>query len=228
MTTEFAKQARRAARAAACWRRRCCAVLRRQLDDDFDFHASRVIAFGDEIEHASLDLDGDANGRKFSVNGTVLGDRPDDRLPRQPRSGSRRRAASTAFVFPGVQPGGLDGVRRRVSRIRATVGARAADLGGADRRPAGRERRSATATWSRCWWARTTSLAQYRSTRRMSEDRDHRQRRGRRALEVGRQVNRLADTGAKVLLSTILDVGLTPFAIAERAAHADTDRAALL
>jgi len=46
--------------------------------------------------------------------------------------------------------------------------------------------------------------------------------------ETGRQVNHLTDLGAKVLLATIFDMGFTPFGAAERAAHADTDRAALL
>ena len=47
-------------------------------------------------------------------------------------------------------------------------------------------------------------------------------------IEVGNQVNRLADAGVKVLIATIPDVGVTPFALAEQAAHIDTDRAALL
>lgn len=42
------------------------------------------------------------------------------------------------------------------------------------------------------------------------------------------QVNRLVDLGARVILSTAPDVGKSPFALAEKAAHTDTDRAALL
>ncbi|HSI57332.1 MAG TPA: SGNH/GDSL hydrolase family protein [Ideonella sp.] len=42
------------------------------------------------------------------------------------------------------------------------------------------------------------------------------------------QVNAITDTGARVLISTIPDVGLTPFAIAETAANTDTDRGDLL
>jgi hypothetical protein len=45
---------------------------------------------------------------------------------------------------------------------------------------------------------------------------------------LGDQVNRIANAGAKVLISTIPDLGLTPFAIVERATHTDADRAALL
>ncbi len=42
------------------------------------------------------------------------------------------------------------------------------------------------------------------------------------------QINALADAGGKVLVATVPDLGLSPFAYAERAAHTDTDRAALL
>ncbi len=46
--------------------------------------------------------------------------------------------------------------------------------------------------------------------------------------ELAVQVNALANAGGKVLIATVPDLGLSPFAIAERAAHTDTDRAALL
>lgn len=50
--------------------------------------------------------------------------------------------------------------------------------------------------------------------------------RGRRAAAI---VNSLIDRGARVIVSNIPDVGLTPFAIAERNTHTgDIDRAALL
>jgi outer membrane lipase/esterase len=42
------------------------------------------------------------------------------------------------------------------------------------------------------------------------------------------QVNAIAAAGGKVVISTVLDMGLTPFALAEKAANTDTDRAALL
>jgi phospholipase/lecithinase/hemolysin len=46
--------------------------------------------------------------------------------------------------------------------------------------------------------------------------------------EVGEQVNRIAATGAKVIVSTIPDIGFSPFALSEKAAHIDTDRQLLL
>ncbi|HZV91895.1 MAG TPA: esterase, partial [Caldimonas sp.] len=45
---------------------------------------------------------------------------------------------------------------------------------------------------------------------------------------VGSQVNRLADAGAKVIVSTIPDIGYSPFALAEKSAHIDTDRQQLI
>lgn len=50
----------------------------------------------------------------------------------------------------------------------------------------------------------------------------------RRGETVARQVNRLVDAGARVIVSTVPDIGLTPYALAEKAAHDDTDRAKLL
>ena len=47
-------------------------------------------------------------------------------------------------------------------------------------------------------------------------------------MVLGEQVTRIATSGAKVLLSTVPDLGLTPFGLAERAANTDTDRSALL
>jgi len=46
--------------------------------------------------------------------------------------------------------------------------------------------------------------------------------------ELGAQVNRVANTGAKVLISTVPNLGITPFAVAENQVNTDTNRAALL
>ena len=45
---------------------------------------------------------------------------------------------------------------------------------------------------------------------------------------TAQQVNRLIGLGARVLLSTVPDIGLSPYALAEKAAHTDTDRAVLI
>lgn len=50
----------------------------------------------------------------------------------------------------------------------------------------------------------------------------------RRGGELSAQINRLIDAGARVIVATVPDVGVTPFALAEKAANTDTDRAKLL
>jgi outer membrane lipase/esterase len=49
-----------------------------------------------------------------------------------------------------------------------------------------------------------------------------------RGTALGNQVNALTSTGAKVLLGLAPELSLTPFALAEKAAHTDTDRQVLL
>lgn len=49
-----------------------------------------------------------------------------------------------------------------------------------------------------------------------------------RGEQVAAQVNRLVGAGARVIVSTVPDMGLTPFALAQKAAHTDIDRARLL
>lgn len=50
----------------------------------------------------------------------------------------------------------------------------------------------------------------------------------RRGEAIAVQVNRLIDLGVRVVVATVPDMGLTPFALAQKAAFTDTDRAALL
>lgn len=49
-----------------------------------------------------------------------------------------------------------------------------------------------------------------------------------RGRVAGRQVNRIVGTGAKVILAEVPDLSYSPFAVAEKAANADTDRALLI
>lgn len=49
-----------------------------------------------------------------------------------------------------------------------------------------------------------------------------------RGEQLAAQVNRLVDLGVKVIVATAPDVGLTPYALAQKAAFTDTDRSALL
>lgn len=49
-----------------------------------------------------------------------------------------------------------------------------------------------------------------------------------RGEDMAAQVNRLANAGVRVIVSTIPEMGLSPFGIKQKAANADTDRAVLL
>ncbi len=51
---------------------------------------------------------------------------------------------------------------------------------------------------------------------------------GARGHQLARVVNRLVDLGAKVIVSTVPDMGVSPFARTETAANFDTDRGAML
>lgn len=49
-----------------------------------------------------------------------------------------------------------------------------------------------------------------------------------RGAALATQVNLIAETGAKVLISTIIDIGISPYALKETVAHSDTHRAPLI
>ncbi len=49
-----------------------------------------------------------------------------------------------------------------------------------------------------------------------------------RGERLAAQINRLVDRDVRVIVATLPDLGKSPFALAERAAHTDTDRAALI
>ena len=51
---------------------------------------------------------------------------------------------------------------------------------------------------------------------------------GARGTQLGQQVNRLVELGVRVIVSTVPDMGLTPYALAEKSKFSDTDRSALL
>lgn len=49
-----------------------------------------------------------------------------------------------------------------------------------------------------------------------------------RGVRLAAQVNRLVELGARVIVSTVPDLGFTPYALEQKAQHSDTDRAALI
>jgi outer membrane lipase/esterase len=187
------------------------------------FVPGRIISFGDESSMI-VDLNNDSNGAKFTVNATVSNTDPTLACPLN-AIWNQSIAATFGLVFPECNPGST-AVTAPVSRIRATRGARAADLATqidaqlADS-PLG------PGDMATILLGENDIIEQYLQYPSLSEVEltANVQAAG---VEVGRQLNRLADLGVKVLIATSPDVGFTPFAYAERAAHADTDRLAIL
>ncbi len=190
-----------------------------------NFRASRVLAFGDETS-LLIDTTIPANGQKYSVNGTISATDLTYNCTNNPLW-IQTVAAAYGLVFPqcNIAANGAV-VAAPASRIRATFGAKAADVSSQIAVQVS-ESPLRTDDLALIMVGQYDVIAQYQRYPSIGEP----------ALianveaagaELGRQVNRLADAGVKVVVSTTIDVGLTPYAVAERAAHGDTDRAALL
>ena len=187
------------------------------------FAASRVIAFGDE-NSVILDTNADANGRKFTVDAIVSATNPTLACKVNPLW-IQVLATAYGFVFPECNPG-PNAVAAPVSRIRAVAGARVADLAAqVDAQLAEGPLQSKDLTT--VWIGENDVFDEYAKYPGVSEAQliDNLEAIG---AALGDQVNRLADAGAKVLISTLPDLGATPLALAEKIAHGDTDRAALI
>jgi len=183
------------------------------------FHATRVIAFGDESS-LIVDTRNDANGSKYSVNATVSTTDPTVVCGLN-AIWSQSVAASYGLVFPECNPPAV-AVAAPTSRIRAAVGARTADLAGQiDAQQADSPLRAGDMTTVLI--GMHDVVAEYRKYPAVGSDQLVANVEAHGA-EVGRQVNRITDTGAKVLLSTIMDVGYSPYATGER----DADRITVL
>ncbi|MBC7941119.1 MAG: esterase [Chitinophagaceae bacterium] len=178
------------------------------------FVPERYFAFGDES--SSLDT----GGRKYSVNAvTALG-----ALDCAAQALWVQQMASTfGFVFAECNPLGVTDIR---ARMMARPGAKVADVAAQvdSQVAAGGFRDKDLATVLAGVNDILELYAQYPVRDENSLLVDARAR-GERLAAV---VNRLIDLGAKVVVSNVPDMGLSPFALAQRAAHTDTDRSALL
>lgn len=188
-----------------------------------EFRATRVLAFGDEAS-VIVDSNGNANGRKYTVNATVSATDPtlDCRVNPIWIQGV---AGRSGVVFPQCNFG-TTAVANPTGRIRAAAGARSADVAAqVDAQIA--ESAIRAGDLATVLVGVNDVVAEYATypTRTEAEIAQTVRDAGGAAA---RQVNRLADAGARVIVSTIVDVGVTPFGRAERAANADTDRSALL
>ena len=163
------------------------------------FHATRVLAFGDETSVINPD------GSKYTVNGVTVGTTTLDCTINP--IWVQKVAAAYGLVFPQCNPAAAVSP---ASLIAATNGAMAADLVlQVDRQVAsGGFVANDLAT---VLVGANDVVAQYLQYPAVSEAQLTASVRAS-AATTGLQVNRMADLGAKVLISTIPDMGLTPFA----------------
>lgn len=190
-----------------------------------NFRASRVLAFGDETSLLD-DTTIPGNGQKYSVNGTVSDTDLTFNCANNPLW-IQTIAASYGLVFAqcNIAANGLI-VAAPESRIRATFGARVADFTAQVNLQASDSPFRST-DLATVMVGQYDVIAQYQQYPSVGEPTLIANVEAAGA-ELGRQVNRLADAGVKVVVSTTVDVGLTPYGINEAATHVDTDRAALL
>jgi outer membrane lipase/esterase len=184
------------------------------------FVAKRVFAFGDDT--SALTNVPAGNGLKYSVNGLDADGNIDCRV--QPLW-VQSVAAHYGYGFAECNPTGT-GVPRAF--MFAAAGAKVADLVAQvefARVASGGFTEGDLATVQ----AGTNDIIEiYKRYPAQPVDSLLAEARARGELLARGVVNRLVDLGAKVIVSDQPNMGLTPYALAEKAAHTDTDRAALL
>jgi outer membrane lipase/esterase len=178
------------------------------------FIPKTIVSFGDETSVLLSD------GRKYSINALTT----DKALDCKSNPvWVQYLAAQYGLVFAECNP---ENVVDPKAKMRAVVGARAADLAGQIDAyvTAGGFGDDAMAT---VLVGANDVLALYEDFPTRGRSELLAEARGLGEV-VGVQINRLVDRGVRVIVATVPDQGLTPFALAEKAGNADTDRAALL
>ncbi len=179
------------------------------------FTAGRIIAFGDEWSVIN------ANGSKYTVNALIGGTATLD-CQSNP-IWIQVIATVYSLVFPQCNP---NHVGSPTSRIYALAGAKASNLESqvSQQVASGGFASSDLVTILIGANDILQAYSQYPAQSQAQLEATLRQL----GSTVAVQVNRVAGAGAKVLISTVPDLGLTPFAFTERTNHGDVDRSLLL
>lgn len=185
------------------------------------FVPQRLLAFGDETSAI------DSQGRKYSVNGLTTPEEGSGADPVLDCSALpnwvQQLASIYAFVFAECNPGNVAAPQ---ARMLAMAGAKVADI------KVQIDAQIAAGGFAAGDLATVLAGAndivelyqQYPGRSEEDLSNELRVRGQRLALEV----NRLVDFGVKVIVSTVPDMGVTPYAVKQRVEFSDTDRAALL
>ena len=178
------------------------------------FLAQRYFAFGDEASVLT------PTGRNYAVNGLATdGTVNCNALP----TWTQQMAAFYGFVLAQCNPTAVVDIK---ARSFAAVGARVAEVSAqVDAQVAAGGFRDKDISTVLVGVNDIVELYGQYPTRSESDLLADARARGERAASI---VNRLVDLGSKVVVSTIPDMGLSPWARAQRALFTDTDRAALI
>lgn len=163
------------------------------------FRASRVLAFGDESSVINT------NGTKYSINGYTANTTTIDCTVNP--LWVQTVATAYGLVYPDCNP---TGVTAPVSRILATVGARAADLVTQVDKQANNGG-FAAGDLSIVFIGVNDIIGQFNQYPAVGEPQLTANVTAAGLLEAS-QINRLADAGSKVVVTTIYDLGLSPLA----------------
>jgi hypothetical protein len=178
------------------------------------FEPEEYHAFGDESSLIRAD------GRRWTVNPLQSSGAVDCKA--EP-IWTQAVATHFSFVFAECNP---DGATTFKARMRAVAGARVDDLKTQIDQQLARGGFAAKSLATVMIGAHDV-LDLYAQYPRRSED-DISAELRERGIRLAGQINRLVDLGVRVVVSTVPDMGLTPYALAQKAAFTDTDRAALL
>ena len=185
------------------------------------FHPQRLIVFGDDISVID-DSNSLHNGRKYSVN-AVKSDNVTVDCVNKP-IWTQYIANAYGLVFSECNPDVLNITPRAF--IRAKAGAKAADLQTQIDAQLATDALAETDMVT-VLVGMNDVLEQYANYPAQSSA-EINATLADRGSAVAAQVNRIAALGAKVLVVTVPDMGYTPLAVNEKAAHTDIDRAQLL
>lgn len=182
------------------------------------FAPKRLLSFGDE-DSVIEDVNNDANGRKFTINALKA-----DNVSLDCSANAiwiQYLVATFSFVLPECNP---NAVADPKSRIYAQAGAKVADLGAQIDTHLLSDTFSGTDLVT-VLVGQNDVFEQYALYDGSNEAALTATLQAAGAA-LAEQVNRIANAGGKVIVSTVPDLGLTPFALTEDAANAG--RAALL
>jgi phospholipase/lecithinase/hemolysin len=185
------------------------------------FAPTRVLAFGDETSVID-DFNNDANGRKYSVNAVQT-----DLVTLDCKTNPiwvQTLASVYRMVFPQCNP---DAFPAPTSRIFAAAGATVADVAAQVNLYQQTGGSFAATDLVTVLVGANDILAAYAQFPGVDEA-TLTANLEQAGAALAAQVNAIADAGGKVLISTVPEIGLTPFGAAEKSANTDTDRAALL